>query len=132
MNHSIKSIESLGYGKGFTESAELFGRLLRMFDALQKKKMHVILLSHVGIRTFNDPEREPYDRWEMSTHKKVSAMIREWVDFNLFPSHDPLWCYPQINTTLSIKCCGIFMKQLTLAIRHCPGCFFKTLSTCTS
>ena len=62
----------MGYGKGFTESAELFGRvLLRMFDALQKKKkMHVILLSHVGIRTFNDPEREPYDRWEMSTHKK--------------------------------------------------------------
>ena len=59
-----------------------------MFDALQKKKMHVILLSHVGIRTFNDPEREPYDRWEMSTHKKVSAMIREWVDFNLFANYE--------------------------------------------
>ena len=30
MNHSQKSIESMGYGKGYTESAELFGRLLRI------------------------------------------------------------------------------------------------------
>ena len=59
-----------------------------MFDELQKKKMHVILLSHVAIRTFNDPEREPYDRWEMSLHKKVSSMIREWVDFNLFANYE--------------------------------------------
>jgi hypothetical protein len=107
MNHSIKSIESLGYGKGFTESAELFGRLLRMFDALQKKKMHVILLSHVGIRTFNDPEREPYDRWEMSTHKKVSAMIREWVDFNLFANYE-----------VSTRTSGQGFKETTRAVSY--------------
>ena len=87
-NHSIKGIEALGFGKGFTEAAELYRRLLQMFDELQKKKMHVILLSHVAIRTFNDPEREPYDRWEMSLHKKVSSMIREWVDFNLFANYE--------------------------------------------
>ena len=87
-NHSVKGIEALGFGKGYTESAELYRRLLHMFDELQKKKMHVILLSHVAIRTFNDPEREPYDRWEMSLHKKVSSMIREWVDFNLFANYE--------------------------------------------
>ena len=107
MNHSIKSIESLGYGKGFTESAELFGRLLRMFDALQKKKMHVILLSHVGIRTFNDPEREPYDRLEMSTHKKVSAMIREGVDFNLFANYE-----------VSTRTSGQGFKETTRAVSY--------------
>jgi hypothetical protein len=87
-NHSIKGIEALGFGKGYTEAAELYRRLLQMFDALQKKKMHVVLLSHVAIRTFNDPEREPYDRWEMNLHKKVSSMIREWVDFNLFANYE--------------------------------------------
>ena len=86
--HSVKSIESLGFGKGYTESAELYRRILKMFDLLLEKKMNVILLSHVAIRTFNDPEREPYDRWEMSLHKKVSSMIREWVDFNLFANYE--------------------------------------------
>jgi hypothetical protein len=60
-----------------------------MFDDLgAKRKMNVILLSHVSIRTFNDPEREPYDRWELNLHKKVSAMIKEWVDFNLFANYE--------------------------------------------
>ena len=30
--HSIKSIEALGFGKGYTESAELYNRILKMFD----------------------------------------------------------------------------------------------------
>jgi hypothetical protein len=37
-NHSIKGIEALGFGKGYTEAAELYRRLLQMFDALQKKR----------------------------------------------------------------------------------------------
>ena len=87
-NHSVNSIESIGFGKGYTEAAELFRRILKMFDLLHKKKMHVILLSHVAIRTFNDPEREAYDRWELSLHKKISNMIKEWVDFNLFANYE--------------------------------------------
>ena len=86
--HSVKSIEAIGFGKGYTESAELFHRLLQIFDLLNEKKINVILLSHVAIRTFNDPEREPYDRWEMSLHKKISSMIKEWVDFNLFANYE--------------------------------------------
>ena len=58
--HSVKSIESLGFGKGYTESAELYRRILKMFDLLLEKKMNVILLSHVAIRTFYDPDRD----WE--------------------------------------------------------------------
>jgi hypothetical protein len=49
--------------------------------------MNVILLSHVQIRTFSDPEHEPYDRYELNTHKKVSSLIRAWVDFNFFANH---------------------------------------------
>ena len=88
-NHSVKSIEALGFGKGYTEASELYRALLHMFDDLgAKRKMNIILLSHVSIRTFNDPEREPYDRWELNLHKKVSAMIKEWVDFNLFANYE--------------------------------------------
>ena len=87
-NHNIKTIEALGFGKGFTESYELFARILRNLEALSvAKKMNVILLSHVQIRTFSDPEHEPYDRYELNTHKKVSSLIRSWVDFNFFANH---------------------------------------------
>ena len=107
-NHSVKSIEAIGFGKGFVEAAELFHKLLRLFDALQdKKKMHIVLLSHVAIRTFNDPEREPYDRWEMNTHKKVSALIREWVDFNLFANYE-----------VSTRTSGQGFKETTRAVSY--------------
>ena len=87
-SHNIKTIEALGYGKGFTESYELFARILRNLEALSvAKKMNIILLSHVQIRTFSDPENEPYDRYELNTHKKVSSLIRSWVDFNFFANH---------------------------------------------
>jgi len=106
-NHSVKSIEAIGFGKGYTEAAELFGRLLRLFDALQQKKMNIILLSHVAIRTFNDPEREPYDRWELNTHKKISALIREWVDFNLFANYE-----------VSTRTSGQGFKEATRAVSY--------------
>ena len=78
----------MGFGKGFTESFELFARMLNNLEALSvAKKMNVILLSHVQIRTFADPEHEPYDRYELNTHKKVSSLIRAWVDFNFFANH---------------------------------------------
>ena len=87
--HNIKTIEALGFGKGFTESYELFCHILRGLEALSvAKQMHVILLSHVQIRTFSDPEHEPYDRYELNTHKKVASYIRAWVDFNLFANHE--------------------------------------------
>ena len=77
------------YGKGYTESYELFCQILRGHEALSAaKQMHVILLSHVQIRTFSDPEHEPYDRYELNTHKKIASYIRAWVDFNLFANHE--------------------------------------------
>jgi len=69
-------------------AAEGFSKILRAMDVLNtQKNMNVILLSHVAIKLFADPEREPYDRWELNLHKKVASKIREWVDFNLFANH---------------------------------------------
>lgn len=85
---NVSSIEDIGFGKGYTMTAEGFQKILRALDVLNdQKNMNVILLSHVAIRTFADPEREPYDRWELNLHKKVASKIREWVDFNLFANH---------------------------------------------
>jgi len=83
------SIETPGYGKGYTAVAEQFVKLLGAFDYLvNQKNMNVILLSHVQVKAFNDPINESYDRWEMRCHKKVNHLIKDWVDFNLFANHD--------------------------------------------
>ena len=84
-----ESIETPGYGKGFTAVAEEFVKLLGYLDHLvNMKKMNVILLSHVAVKPFNDPTNEGYDRWEMRCHKKVNHLIKDWVDFNLFANYD--------------------------------------------
>ena len=62
--------------------------MLNGFDACIRKGINVILLSHVQEKTFNDPEREPYDRWTMRCPKGVNAVIKDWVDFNFFASYE--------------------------------------------
>ena len=54
----------------------------------KQRGMNVILLSHVASKAYKDPELEPYDRWEMRCNKKVNALIKDWVDFNLFANYE--------------------------------------------
>ncbi len=87
--HQVTGIESLGYGKGFTYTAEKFITLLRGFDALyQARSMNIIVISHCQVATFNDPENEPYDRYQMKLDKRIEPKIREWCDVNAFANYD--------------------------------------------
>ena len=36
------------------------------------------------MRKFESPEDAPYDRWELKCSKKISPLIKEWVDLLLF------------------------------------------------
>ena len=82
------SIDSPGFGKGYTVVRELWVKLLDGLNFLHRqKRMNIILLSHVGIKPFNDAKNESYDRWEMKCHKNVNALIKDWVDFNFFANY---------------------------------------------
>ena len=50
--------------------------------------MNVILLSHVGDKVVNDPTVGEYRAYQMRNNKKVNALIKDWVDFNLFADYD--------------------------------------------
>lgn len=52
------------------------------------RKMNVILLSHVGDKVVNDPTVGEYRAYQMRNNKKVNALIKDWVDFNLFADYD--------------------------------------------
>lgn len=83
-----KSIDSPGFGKGYTYVGELWVHLLQGLNVLyEQKKMNIILLSHVESKVHNDPLTESYDRYAMRCAKKVNALIKDWVDFNLFANY---------------------------------------------
>ncbi len=79
--HNVKSIESIGYGKGFIEAADMFKELLDGFNALRtQRNMNVVILCHCQIRRFDDPLAESYDRYEIKMQKQVAKLIQEWSD----------------------------------------------------
>lgn len=84
----INSIIDLPYGSGYVELLKQFERLIRGFDALYKKDMHIILIAHAQIKTFNNPEYENYDRYQLKLNDKVSSLIKQWCDCLLFANFE--------------------------------------------
>lgn len=87
--HSVDSVEGIGYGKGWVFCQEKFTQLLRGFDALYAKGMHVLLVAHAQIKPFNDPNLDvPFDRYCLKLDKRTDPLLREWADYVLFANWD--------------------------------------------
>lgn len=85
-----KSIDDIGYGRGYGLALSYWEDLLKELDKLRfNNGMNVILLSHAQVKRFNDPYlNEPYDRYELKLHAKASDLIKESVDLLLFARKD--------------------------------------------
>lgn len=82
-NHS--SIESFGYGKGYTYLTEEFSSLLSALDNVTRSGKHVIVIAHSKMRKFEQPdELGSYDRWELKLTKQNSLLLKGWCDMLLF------------------------------------------------
>lgn len=80
-----KNIEEYGYGKGYNIGEAELVKLLQRFDAIRHKhKIGIIILSHVQVRTFNDPRGESWERYEMKGNKRFTGVLREWPEAVLF------------------------------------------------
>ena len=83
-----KGIEDAGYGKGYTYSAEEFGKLLNLLTAVSDKGVNIVITAHAQLRKIELPEEMgAYDHWEMKTSKKVAPMIREWATAVFFANY---------------------------------------------
>ena len=81
-------LEDPGYGKGYTYSAEEFGKFLNLLDDVIEKGIHVVMTAHAHLRKVELPEEMgAYDHWEMKTSKKVAPLIREWADAVFFANY---------------------------------------------
>jgi hypothetical protein len=86
--NKVSSIESFGYGKGYTYLAEEFGKMLNLLSDVIDAGIHVVLTAHAMMRKFEQPdEMGAYDRWELKLEKKTAPMAKEWADMVLFANY---------------------------------------------
>lgn len=79
------SIESFGYGKGYTYIGEEFTKFLKACDKVIDAGIHVVITAHAKMRKFEQPdETGAYDRWEMKLSKQSAPLLKEWSDLLLF------------------------------------------------
>lgn len=79
------SIEDAGYGKGYTATLDVWADYFEAIDALRNDKgMVVIQTAHAEVKRFENPETEPYDRYQIKLQKLASAKAQEHADMVLF------------------------------------------------
>ena len=82
----VETIEQYarGYGKGYVRPLDLWCTLLKELSVLNDK-MHVLLIGHAQIKSFQDPELpSAYDRYQLKINDKAAALVREAADAVLF------------------------------------------------
>ena len=83
--HKQPSIESFGYGRGYSESLKYWREVLDLLNRLRNEKsVRIVLIAHNQIKAFHDPSTEAYDRHELKMHKAASALVLEASDMCLF------------------------------------------------
>jgi len=87
-----QSITSFGYGEGFIQLEEEYGKFLNRLTDLIEIGINVVLTAHAKITKFEQPdEMGAYDRWELKlgnkTTAKTASLTKEWADMVLFMNY---------------------------------------------
>lgn len=84
-DHSIPSIEHLGYGKGYVEALGYWRQVLAGVTALRdEKNMIVCMIAHSQVVRIEDPTQPGYDSFSLKLHKRASALVDEFSDIILY------------------------------------------------
>lgn len=83
-----ENIEAPGYGKGYEIALKVWRDFLEGMRALRdEKNMTIVLLAHEKIKTFNSPDVDPYDRYQLKLHDKSAALLEEAADIVAFMNY---------------------------------------------
>ena len=85
----VSSIEQPDYGAGYVAAQTKWRKLLLKFQEMSEERFNILLLSHMHIKTFNDPAQpDPYDVYRIKLNDKSAAIIKERVDNIMFAAYD--------------------------------------------
>lgn len=82
--NNVTSIEAVGkgFGKGYVEALSRWQQIMEGLDALREHKaMASIVIGHVKVSTFNDPERDSYNQYTFDLHERARNALFRWADF---------------------------------------------------
>lgn len=78
-----------GYGQGYVQVKEAMGRVLNQLNEVIDAGIHVVLLAHSIIKTFEDPLHiGSYDRYILKLEKHTAPLVSEWADALLFANYE--------------------------------------------
>lgn len=84
-----KSIEEIGYAKGYIFALDYWNKFIAGLEALRENGMNVILLAHTEIKTFQDPQlSEGYDRYQIKLHHKAAGLFVDRAECVLFANYE--------------------------------------------
>lgn len=78
------TIEEPGYGKGYVAVTEVWRNVAAWIESLRASGIATIMIAHSTLRKIDQPDSDPYDRWEPKIHQKAWAIIAEMADLVLF------------------------------------------------
>ena len=94
-----KSIESFGYGKGYTYLGEEWGKLMDAFTRVIESGKNVTVIAHAKQRKVELPDQAgSFDHWEMKLSKQVAPLLKEWSDLLLFLNYKTYVVTTDTNT----------------------------------
>jgi hypothetical protein len=99
-NHDSKE---LAYGKDTLLIAEQWRLVLDWLNALRSKGMTTILLGHVEVKRYDQPDGDSYDRYQPKLTSRASAIVQEWADCVLFANWKTFVKTETVTTQKTVK-----------------------------
>ena len=70
-----------GYGKGYAMLASLFHTVIDRLNRLRReRKMNIIFIAHTKMEKVENPSGGAYDQFAPKADKRVTGIVKEWVD----------------------------------------------------
>lgn len=78
------TLAEMEWGRGYESEGRNFSDFLAVCDALKTKGYNLVFVVHSTQKEINPPDNIPFSHYELKLNKKVSALLKEYVDMLLF------------------------------------------------
>lgn len=73
-----------GFGKGYNAAVGFWRVFVAGLERCWRRGMHVVIVAHSQVRSFQNPEGPAYDKYELAMNAKAAGIFKQWVDAVLF------------------------------------------------
>lgn len=85
-DHGKDNVEDIGFAKGYIYALDYWREFMQAVRGLSQRGMTCVLIAHTEVVTFQSPETEPYDRYQLKLHRRAFAYLYEQADVIGFAS----------------------------------------------